>query len=105
MENEIIIAEYASFFCRYEDGSYAPVVGEFIASQVLDIGTRSAKLDERTKLVSIMHKDGTAFWYKTGDSSVSAVANTDGNRFLPAGVLWNFGVGLNERYIDTAALV
>jgi hypothetical protein len=105
MPNEVVIEEYASFFCKYEDGTYAPVVGEFITSQVIDVGAKSAALDPRTKLISIIDKGGSGFWYKVGDTNVDAVADTAGNRFLPPNVLWNFGVTEAERFIDTAAVV
>lgn len=106
MANEVVIEEYAGFFCKYEDGTYAPVVGEFITSQIVNVGSKSAQLNARTKLVSIIDAGGSGFWYKVGDTNVDAAANTAGNRFLPPNTLWNFGIDVKngQTHIDTAAV-
>ena len=108
MANEVIIEEYADFLIEYEDGTYAPVVGKLITSQVIDVGSKSAALNPATKVVTLSDAGGSGFWYKTGASDVSAVANTAGNRYIPAGMgLYSIGINVKggETHIDTAAVV
>jgi len=95
MADEVIIEEYASFDAAIQ----IPTVP--ITTQVLDIATLSAQLDDRTRYVRIRSK-GTGFWYKFGDSSASAAADTDGNLWCGADEFFDHRVG-NGLYIDTAA--
>ena len=96
MANEVIIEEYKGLPTGGLSISDTPTT-----TQVLDIATKSAAFADTTKYVRIRSK-GTAFWYKFGDSSVSATANTDGNLYLPADQAVPHAVGKGS-YIDTAA--
>lgn len=72
-------------------------------TQVLDLATASAKIDDSTEIICVK-ANGTALWYKFGDSSVSATANTDGNMILFSNEAEWYFVGKNSNlYIDTAA--
>jgi hypothetical protein len=95
MANEVIIEEYAT----YDDT--LPVAAIPTTTQVLSIATLSAALASTTKYVRIRSK-GTGFWYKFGDSTASAAANTNGNLWLPADQAIEHRVGAGT-YIDTAA--
>lgn len=103
MADEVIIEEYASV--GLEDGSTdirnKPTPNDLITTQVLDIATASAALNSRTVFVRIQSK-GTGFWYKVGDSSVSAAPDTDGNCWLPADQFRDYAIS-SETHIDTAA--
>lgn len=97
MADEVIIEEYSEF----KTGTSTP--GTPITTQVLDIATASAALNAATRYVRIQSK-GTAFWYKFGGSTVSAVADTNGNLWLPADQYREHYVfPRGDRYIDTAA--
>ena len=72
MANEVIIEEYRNFVDR------SPIASEWITTQIKDIGTLSAQLNSATKYIRIKSK-GTGFWYKLGDVSTSAAADTAGN--------------------------
>lgn len=95
MANEVIIEEYATY------DNNIPIASVPTTTQIKDIGTLSSALASTTKYVRIRSK-GTGFWYKFGDSTASAAADTAGNSWLPAdGVIEHqVGAGL---YVDTAA--
>lgn len=95
MANEVIIEEYAAF----DETMQCPT--QPITTQVLDIAEASAALNALTRYVVVSSK-GTGFWYKFGDSSVSAIANTDGNIWLQADGRRPHKVGAGT-YIDSAA--
>jgi hypothetical protein len=97
MTNEVIIEEYKAFDASIQ----IPTLP--ITTQVLDIGTISAQLSNQTEYIRIRAK-GSGFWWITGNASVSAAANTDGNTFIEAGTFTDHNVGANSsKYIDTAA--
>jgi hypothetical protein len=95
MANEVIIEEYE----RFDERIQAPC--EWITTQVLDIAELSAALNSKTRYVRVCSK-GTGFWYKFGTATVSAVADTNGNAWLPANA-WKDHVVGTGLYIDTAA--
>ena len=103
MANEVIIEEYASINVKYPDGSFAPIPGELITTQVLNITELSAAFNPRTSFIRIQSKT-TGFWYILGTSAASAVADTDGNRWIPADQFRDIGItpGTHTN-IDTAA--
>ncbi len=88
MANEVIIEEYAEIVQRL------PIASEPITTQILDIAELSAAFDTKTKYIRIRSK-GTGFWYKLGDGTVSATANTNGN-------LWVSADGVAEHLISSA---
>lgn len=96
MTNEVIVAEYPG------TGSEQSYFGIPIGSQVLDIGTLSAQMDGSTRLVRLQSK-GTGFWYKQGDSAVSAAADTNDSHWLPADQAIDLTICPGFDYIDTAA--
>lgn len=103
MANEVIIEEYALTIAKGADGNYLPIVGDLVTSQVLTIATLSAQLNARTNYIRIQSKD-IGFWYIPGNASASAVANTAGNRWLPADQFRDIPVRPGvDTYIDTAA--
>lgn len=103
MANEVIIEEYALTLAKATDGSYLPIVGELVTSQIIDIASLSAQLNARTNYVRIQSK-GTGFWYITGSSSASAAADTDGNRYLPGDQFRDIPIRSGiDTHIDTAA--
>lgn len=83
MANEVIIEEYSGINVKNPDGTYAPVPGVLLTTQVLDIAELSAAFDPRTLFIRVQSKT-TGFWYITGGSAPSATADTNGNRWLPA---------------------
>lgn len=83
MANEVIIEEYAGVGLLQSGGGNVPVPGALITTQVLTIATASAQFAATTAFIRIQSK-GTGFWYILGGSSPDAVANTAGNRWLPA---------------------
>lgn len=98
MADEVIIEEYAGYNINLVIPSTP------ITTQVLDIATASAQLNASTEYVRIVSK-GTGFWYKFGQSDVSAAADTDGNLWLAADQFRDHKVhpDSSSRYIDTAA--
>jgi len=101
MADEVIITEFKRPDVG-QQGGVAPVYGEVVTSQVLDIGTLSAAVSADAVMVRLQSK-GTGFWYKQGDSDVSAAADTDGSSWLPADQSIDLSVRGAVRYIDTAA--
>jgi hypothetical protein len=100
MANEVVIGE----FKRPEvlvQGGVLPVYGELVTSQVLDIAEKSSAVSAGVSMVRVASK-GTAFWFKVGDSDVSAAANTAGNIYVPADGHVDIQVRSGD-YIDTAA--
>ncbi len=96
MANDVIIEEYESFDSSFQ----APTTP--IATQVLDIGTLSGQLNDKTQYVIITSRDAP-IWYKFGSDSVSAALETDGNIFVPANFPRPHKVGKTSKlYIDTA---
>lgn len=71
-------------------------------TQVLNIATLSSAFDSDTKWIRIQSKQ-TGFWYKIGDSTVSATANTAGNSWLPADQFRDIALETGQTHIDTAA--
>ena len=99
MADEVIIYEYA----RPKEGQTSSVAGKMITTQVLDIGTQSAEFNISTDIIVIQSK-GTGFWFKQGDSTVSAAAATDGNGWVVADCKADpLPVSTDYRYVDTAA--
>ena len=94
MANEVVVEEYQS----YDANMGIPTIP--ITTQVLDIATLSAALNPLTKYVRIRSK-GTGFWFKFGGAAVSAVANTNGNSWLPADQFVDHQIGAGN-YLDTA---
>lgn len=103
MANEVIIEEYASANVKYPDGTFLPVPGELITTQVLNITELSAAFNARTAFIRIQSKT-TGFWYILGSASASSVADTDGNRWIPADQFRDIGItpGTHTN-LDTAA--
>ena len=103
MANEVIIEEYGVQVAQSPNSAYLPVPGSLITSQILTIATASAALNAKTTLVRIQSK-GTGFWYIFGGASPDAVANTAGNRWLPADQFRDLAVAPGtDLKIDTAA--
>jgi len=103
MANEVIIEEYATIPVKFPDGSYAPIPGPLVASQVLTIATASAAFNAATAYIRIQSK-GTGFWYILGGNSPDAVANTAGNRWLPADQARDIAISPTvDLKLDTAA--
>lgn len=102
MANEVLIEEYGEFKIKYMDGTPVPVVGEFLGSQVLTVGTLSAAFDPAVKLLRIVDVGGAGFWFKMGDSSVSAAAFVADNRYVHPSTFYFTPVLRGETYIDTA---
>lgn len=103
MADEVIISEYARPGLSVQGGT-APVYGDLVTSQVLNIAEndRSAQMNKATRVIRLQSK-GTGFWYKQGDITVEAAADTNGNNWLPANQAVDLQIdGLNG-YIDTAA--
>lgn len=101
MANEVVIEEYATP-ALLKNGQIVPVYSKFITSQVLDTAELSAAFSSLTKMISVVNKSGAGLWIKLGDSSVSAVADTAGNRFLKDGERYDTDTD-GHTYIDTAA--
>ena len=99
MANEVIIEEYGDLSV-YSNGQMVQMPGKLLASQVLDVATKSAELNAKTKFVAIK-SNATAFWFKFGDTNVSATADTDDNRLITANEMRFFP--RENDYIDTAA--
>lgn len=100
MADEVIISERA-LPVTGKNGTSLPILGERITTQVLDVATKSAAFNAATRMIRIT-ANGSALWYKIGDTSVSATANTDGNEFLPADQSVDEIVEAGQ-FIDTAA--
>ena len=83
MANEVIIEEYESVGTKFPDGEFAPITGKLVTTQVLTIGTASSAFNAKTSMIRVQSK-GTGFWHILGGASPDAVANTAGNRWLPA---------------------
>lgn len=97
MADEVIIEEYASFDAHIQ----APTV--WITTQILDIGTLSAKLNDKTEYIMIQAREA-GWWYTFGGSSASAAAETNGSSYRPVGTEKTHKVGKGSGlYIDTAA--
>lgn len=98
MANEVIINCYKK--ASINEDLASAVLGDPTGGEVLDIGTASAVL---TGDICVLRAKGTGFWYKRGQSGVSAAANTEGNDYLSAGGAVCFEVTSSSNYIDTAA--
>ena len=84
MTNEVIIMEFREPGILV-NGIPAQLVGKLITTQILNVGQRSAKFNELTKIIIIQAK-GTGFWVSHGDSSVVAQANVPGNFYVESGI-------------------
>lgn len=102
MANEVIIEEYAHSGKGIGSMRDVSVPRGLITTQVLDIATRSAAFNESTVLIRIRSK-GTGFWYKIGTAGVNAIANTNGDCWLPADQFVDIGINPANTNIDTAA--
>ena len=100
MADEVIISEYKRPNIVVQ-GGVAPVYGVLVTTQVVDIATRSAAMNASTALVRLQSK-ATGFWYKRGDVTVSAAADTNGNSWLPADQAIDLQVDGTNTHIDTA---
>lgn len=98
MANEVIINCYKK--ASINEDLASAVLGDPSSGEVLDIATASAAL---TGDVCVIRAKGSGFWYKRGQSGVSATANADGNDYLAAGDVVCFEVTAGSNYIDTAA--
>lgn len=98
LADEVIISEYTDPL----GSAVGTIYGRPITSQVLDIATLSSEVSSSTVMIRLQSKD-VGFWYKQGDSSVSAAANTNGSHWLPADQHIDLSVSEDRRYIDTAA--
>lgn len=101
MANEVIISGYGLSKCL-TNGTVMPVYGGAVSSEVLDIGVLSSVLASGVRIVRLQSK-GVGFWYKVGESDVSAAANTAGSHWLPADQHVDLEIDGVNRYIDTAA--
>lgn len=100
MAYEVIIIEMTRPRCG--DGS--SIGGKRITTQVLNVGTRSAKMNAQTEFV-VIQSNVSAFWVKQGDSAVNAVAAADGNELVYADTLSQpFIISPGQDYFDTAAV-
>lgn len=103
MADEVVIEEYGSFALKYDDGTYAPLPGKLITSQVLDAGVKSAAFSGKTNSLRIVNTSDAGFWYKVGASDVSAAAATDDNRYLAPQSRIEVSIDVNaDTHIDTA---
>lgn len=106
MANEVIIEEYASVGVRKINApadKEVQIPGELITTQVLNIDVQSASFNQRTAWIRVQSK-GTGFWYAVGSASVNSVANTAGNRWLPADQFRDISLTpTTDVRIDTAA--
>lgn len=84
-------------------GEHAPVLGNRVTTQVIDIATESAAFNSNTNMIRICNNAGAAIWYKIGASGVSAAANTDGNEYLLSGQCVDETLSPTDTNIDTAA--
>ena len=102
MANEVIIEEYGPQ--KYEtDGKLSGAsIGKKIATQVLNIGSLSAPLNQETSYVIVQSK-GAGFWMNEGASDVTATANADGNRWVPTEGVKEFPVTKEITHVNTAA--
>ena len=101
MADEVIISEYKRPDLTVQGGT-STVYGEAVTSQVLDIATLSAEMNDSTRMVRLQSK-GTGFWYIQGTASASATADTDGSHWLPADQSIDLTINPTNTYIDTAA--
>jgi len=103
MVKEVIIIE-----CKRPNltvqGGVSPVLGEIITTQIVDIGVKSAQFNSQTAQVRVL-VNGTGYWMKQGDDTVSSVKEVAGN--FPLGGDGDFVdltvTPLND-FIDTSAL-
>ncbi len=103
MANEVVIEEYSSAGTKHPDGTWAPVPGTLVTTQVLSIGTASAAFAATTAFIRLQ-SNGTGFWYILGGASPDAQANTAGNRWLPADQFRDLNIRPNvDLKLDTAA--
>ena len=103
MANEVIIEQYASIGLAQATGQSVPVPGRLITTQILDLAVASAAFNAATAFVRIQSK-GTGFWYIFGGASPDAVANTAGNRWLPADQFRDLAITPGtDLKLDTAA--
>lgn len=100
MADEVIISEHGAPEVK-RNGQVPPILGRTVTTQVLDIATKSAAFNAATKMIRITSK-GTGFWWKIGDTTVSATADTDGNHWLAADQSVDITVDAGQ-FIDTAA--
>ena len=98
MADEVIISEYTDPL----GSAIGTIYGKPVGSQVLDIAALSAAMSEGVTMVRLQSK-GTGFWYKQGDSTVSAAADTDDSHWLPADTHIDLSICPGRDYIDTAA--
>ncbi len=103
MANEVIIEEYGPQIYSTKGNLSGAAKPQLITTQVLTIGTKSAKLSDKTVYVVVQSK-ATAFWYAAGLTGVTAVANTAGNTYVPGDGSKEFPreFGVTD-YIQTAA--
>jgi len=101
MADEVIISERSSPSPLQSGQTTSADYGQRVTTQVLDAGVKSAAFNAQTKAILIT-ANGADLWYKIGDTNVSAVANTDGNEFLPADQS-RLEVVKAGQFIDTAA--
>lgn len=104
MANDVIVEEYAGLIVRDPvTGEAAPIPGQLITTQVLNIAELSAAFNARTCFIRLQSKD-LGFWYILGTSAASAVADTDGNRWLPADQFRDLFIAVRtDTHLDTAA--
>lgn len=90
MANEVIIEEYKDVLFQAPNSQYLPIPGALSTSQVKTIGTASDAFAATTLFIRLRSK-GTGFWFILGGAVPDAVADTAGNRWLPA-----------DQYVDLA---
>ena len=98
MADEVIIQEYSEPL----GSEIGTIYGRPITSQVVDIATLSSEMNASTKMVRLTSK-GTGFWFKQGDATVSAAADTNGSHWLAADQSIDLSIDNDRKYIDTAA--
>lgn len=84
-------------------GGVAPVLGEIVTTQVVDVAVRSAKFNVDTRTVRVKNRSAAEIWFRQGGSSVNAAADTNGNFSLEAGEFYDLSVTPGFEYIDSAA--
>ena len=100
MANEVIVYELG--MVAQNQGNSVSALTVPITTQFLDIASLSAQLNAKTELVRVQSK-GAGFYLRIGTSSVSSVANVDGNMWLDAGQWVDIAIGVEDTHIDTAA--
>lgn len=98
MANEIVIYELRDI----PAGNHSSLFSNPVTTQYVDYGALSSEFNADTRAIRVKNVGLTTAFYKLGDSSVSAAANTAGNMVLAAGEVEDIWIGRGLRYLDNA---